>query len=155
MTVRWPSERAMVYAFCHTLRRSGLHTLVEVGSFERSIDIVAWKPAEAPVFTAWEAKLQPSLRVLTQALAHRIAAPQIGIVVPTASADFRRIAWALGFGVVEFPYPGPALIEWPVFRSNPAVWFPAQESVWRGIRLLEPVQDLEAWRDAAGPGGLP
>ncbi len=147
MADRWPSERAMVYAFCHHLRRQGFRTLVEVGSFERSIDIVAWKHAEAPVFTAWEAKLQPSLRVLTQALAHRIAAPQIGIVVPAASADFRRIAGELGFGVVEFPYPGPATIDWPVFRPNTTVWAPAQESVWRGIRLLEPVQDLEAWQD--------
>jgi hypothetical protein len=137
----------MVYTFCHTLRRSGFHTLLEVGAFERSIDIVAWKPEEAPGFTAWEAKLRPSLHVLTQALAHRIAAPHIGIVVPAASADFRRIAGELGFGVVEFPYPGPATIDWPIFRPNTAIWPPAQDSVWRGIRLLEPVQDLEAWRD--------
>ncbi len=141
----------MVYTFCHTLRGRGFHTLVEVGSFERSIDIVSWKPEEAPVFTAWEAKLQPSLHVLAQALAHRLTAPHIGIVVPHASADFRRLAWELGFGVVEFPCPGPAEIDWPVFRPNPAVWTPAQENVWRGIRLLEPVQDLEAWRNPSAP----
>ena len=99
----WASEYAMVTAYAQWLERHGWSTAQEIACYELRIDLVAWHDSAYPDYAVYEAKLQPSLAVMAQALRHRLIAPWVAVIVPVVSEAFVTVCQALGLGVVVFP----------------------------------------------------